>query len=351
MLILYLQKTLDIEGLSVSLIAIKLFFSGLLSFLFTYYLVPIFIAIACKYNIVDLPDGKIKQHQHPTPYLGGAAVYLGFLSTLAIVFPFDNQFFLFLVGSSLLFYLGLIDDLIVLRPSQKFVGQTIAVLCFLRAGFYLKAHIFYNFWSIPFSAFWMLLIINAFNLIDIMDGLASIVAIFCSINFLLIALCTKQYTAALLLCAIIGSISAFFCFNKPRASIYLGDAGSLFTGGLLSTIPFLFPWGSINSFGYIIPIVVLAIPLLEVCGLIFIRTCKGIAFYKPSKDHFAHYLRRKQFSEYGVLKFVVVASMSLIAASTLFVEQCIKFEVLGVLGALFLIIWICSLYPKKRLIF
>lgn len=328
-----------------SSITLRLFFGWVLSFLFTYYLVPIFIAIANKYNIVDCPDGKIKQHASPTPYLGGAAVYLGFLLTLAIVFPFDNQFFLLLVGSSLLFYIGLIDDLIQLRPLQKFAGQTIAVICFVRAGFYLKSHIFSNFWNIPISAFWMLLIINAFNLIDIMDGLASIVAICCAINFLVIAIFTQQYIPALLLCAMIGSVGAFLCFNKPRASIYLGDAGSLFIGGIFSTVPFLFPWGSINTYGYIIPIIVLAIPLLEVCGLIFIRTYKGVPFYKPSKDHFMHYLKRNRFSEIDILKFVVLMSCILVVTTTLFIESALQIDKLIVFGVLFFIYWIYSLAP------
>lgn len=334
-----------------SSIIFRLFFSWILSFLFTYYFVPIFIAIANKYNIVDRPDGNIKQHAIPTPYLGGAAVYLGFLSTLAIVFPFDNQFFLFLVGSSLLFYIGLIDDLVQLRPLQKFAGQIIAVICFVRAGFYLKSHVFYNYWNIPISAFWMLLIINAFNLIDIMDGLASIIAICCAINFLVIALFTQQYLPALLLCAMIGSIGAFLCFNKPRASIYLGDAGSLFIGGLFSTIPFLFPWGSINTFGYIIPIIVLAIPLLEVCGLICIRTYKGLPFYKASKDHFMHYLKRNCFSEIDILKFVFLMSCVLIVSTALFVENALQLSKLIILGLTFFIYWIYSLAPIARPIF
>ncbi len=325
-------------------VAFKLYFSVLLSFLFTYYLIPICIKIAHAYRVVDHPDGKIKMHKWPTPYLGGAAIYLGFLSTLGLVFPFDNQFFLFLIGTTLLFYVGLIDDLIALRPYQKFVAQGIAVLCFLKAGFYLKAHIFYHVWSIPLSALWMLLVINAFNLIDIMDGLASLVALGCSINFLLIALYTQEYVVALLLCTMIGSLFAFLCFNRPPAQIYLGDAGSLFIGGFLSTIPFLFGWGALHSYGYLIPLVVLGIPLLEVCALICIRTCRGIPFYKPSKDHFALYLKRKGYTGYGILALVVVVECILILSSTLFALGQITFSALLMLGSIFLAMWIICIY-------
>ncbi len=334
-----------------SSIALRLFFACILSFCFTYYLIPIFIAIARKYNIIDFPDGIIKQHVLPTPYLGGAAIYLGFLLTLAVVFPFDNQFFLFLVGSSLLFYIGLIDDLIQLQPLQKFLGQIIAVICFIRAGFYLKSHLYCNLWSMPISVLWMLLIINAFNLIDIMDGLASITALCCALNFLVLAILTEQYIPALLLCSIIGSIAAFLCFNKPPAYIYLGDAGSLFIGGLFSTIPFLFPWGGMNVHGYIIPVIALAIPLLEVCGLICIRTYRGLLFYKPSKHHFMHYLKRNHFSENEILRFIFMMSCILIVSAALFVKNSLQIDRLMVIGGGFLAYWIYSLAPQRNSFF
>ncbi|MEX0849607.1 MAG: MraY family glycosyltransferase [Candidatus Dependentiae bacterium] len=325
-------------------ILIKLFFSVVISFLLTYYFVPIFIKIAHKFSIIDHPDGVVKKHKTPTPYLGGAAIYLGILTTLGITFPFDNQFFLFLVGCTILFYVGLIDDLIALRPSQKFAGQAVAVLCFLKAGFYLKSHIFYNYWNIPISALWMLIIINAFNLIDIMDGLAGTVALFCSLSFLFIALLMHNYTVALLLCSFIGALTAFFIFNRPKARIYLGDAGSLFIGGFFATIPFLYNWGTINWHGYLVPLIILAIPLLEVGGLILLRTAKNIPFYHPSPDHFAIYLKNKGFGPYQILIFVMAASIILMICSILFVQGLIDIVAVLVLGSFFLLFWLYCIF-------
>ena len=322
----------------------RLLFSFILAFLFTLYLVPIFINIARRFNIMDYPNGTVKNHKEPTPYLGGAAIYVGFLMTLGLVFPFNNQFFLFLVGSSLLFYIGLIDDLAPLRPGQKFVGQCIAVLCFLKAGFYLKAHIFFNFWNIPISALWMLVLINAFNLIDIMDGLATTVALWSSLGFLIIALHAQEYTVALLLLAFIGALLAFLRFNFPPAQIYLGDAGSLFIGGFFCTVPFLFNWGTFTWYGFLVPIILLAIPLLEVFGLILIRTYKKIPFYNASPDHFAIYLKKRGFSVQHILIFVSVASIILVASSILFIQGYIVFVGLVGLGALFLLSWLYCIF-------
>lgn len=323
---------------------LKLFFGSFISLLFTYYLVPIFIRVAYKCNMIDQPDGVIKKHAQATPYLGGAAIYLGFLISLGIVFPFDNQFFLFLIGSTLLFYVGLIDDIIALRPAQKFVGQAIAVLCYLKAGFFLKSHLFFNVWNIPISALWMMLVINAFNLIDIMDGLCTLVAICASLSFLLIALFMQQYTVAILLCAFVGALFAFLRFNMPKAKIYLGDAGSLFIGGFLATVPFLFNWGILHPYGYIIPLIILAIPLLEVGGLILIRTHKKIPFYYATPDHFAIYLKNKGWSIHKILIFVVIAAILLIASSILFAYGLMNIHILFILGSLFLVFWFYCIF-------
>lgn len=322
----------------------RLIFALVLSFLFTLYLVPLFISIARKFDILDYPNGAIKNHKQPTPYLGGAAIYLGFLMALGLVFPFDNQFFQFLVGISLLFYVGLIDDLITLSPGQKLMGQLIAVLCFLKAGFYLKAHIFSNLWNIPISALWILLLINAFNLIDIMDGLASTVALWSSLGFLIVALSAEQYTAALLLIAFIGALLAFIFFNKPPAQIYLGDAGSLFIGGFLGIIPFLFNWGTLNRHGFLVPIILLAIPLLEVFGLIVIRSYKKIPFYRASPDHFAQYLKKTGVCTRGILVFVSVASIILISCPLLFLQGQITLETLLATALIFNFFWYYCVY-------
>jgi UDP-GlcNAc:undecaprenyl-phosphate GlcNAc-1-phosphate transferase len=302
------------------------------------------MAIARKFNIIDYPNGTIKKHARPTPYLGGAAIYLGFLMTLGLVFPFDNQFFQFLVGISLLFYIGLIDDLISLRPGQKFMGQFIAVLCFLKAGFYLKAHIFLNIWNIPISILWMLSLVNACNLIDIMDGLAATVALWSSFGFLVIALCMQQYIAALLLASFIGVLGGFLRFNLPPAQIYLGDAGSLFIGGFLSIIPFLFNWGTVGWYGFLVPIIILAIPILELVSLILIRSYKKIPFYCASPDHFAIYLKNNGHTVHQVLWFVTVASIMLFLSSIFFINGLIGEFTLFILGCIFLLSWLYNIF-------
>lgn len=322
-------------------------FALLISFLVTFYLVPICIKIARRLQFLDEPDGAIKVHKQATPYMGGVAVYVGFLTAFCIVIPFESTMLLFFAGSTLLLFVGLIDDLVVLKAYQKFFGQILATLCFLKAGFYLKAQFFSNIWNLPISALWILAIINAFNLVDVMDGLATLLALCATTSFLLIALYFNQPAVAILLCCLIGPLLAFLWYNRPTAQIYLGDAGSLFIGGLLATAPFLFNWGAYNISGYLTPIIILAIPLLELATLIVIRTWKGIPFYLGSPDHFSIYLQKQGWSRQAILCYVGLLSIVLFVVAFLFLINTLSFANLCLSAALFLLFWFFIIFSKK----
>lgn len=328
------------------LIVIKLIFALTISFLITLYLIPLVATIARRLNAfglgtLDIPDGTIKKHEKPIPYLGGVAVFVGFIVSLSFTLSFENQLMLFLIGTTLLLFIGLIDDLIVLKPYQKFSGQFIAAFCLVRSGFYLKESFFLNnFWSIPFSLFWILSVVNAFNLVDIMDGLASTIAVGASTAFLIIACLNKEWQVALLLASFLGPLGAFLWYNKPPAHIYLGDAGSLFIGGILATVPFLLKWSTHNLYGFVVPVIILAIPLLEVSSLILVRSYKRIPFYKASPDHFALYLRNNGWSKNLILIYIFTLSLGLFYWSYLLLYDQISFIQFVILTLLFLFVWL-----------
>lgn len=327
-------------------------FAFIISFLITFYLVPLMSAVAHKLNILDLPDGNLKQHKKATPYLGGVAVYVGFITALALTFPFENQMFLMFIGSTLLLFVGLIDDLIALKPYQKFFGQIVAAFCFLKGGFYLKEIFLFSNqspWMIIFWMFisfgWMLSVMNAYNLVDVMDGLATTLAICATTSFLVLAYAFNLPSLVLLLCAFLGALLAFLKFNYPPAAIYLGDAGSLFIGGFLGIVPFMFPWGTFQVYGFLTPIVVLLIPLLEVGTLIIIRTYRGIPFYHGSPDHFSIYLRKKGWTVQGVLRFVVAMSVLLLPLTLAFALGKISVVTMFLAGLATLFCWYVVILP------
>ncbi len=291
--------------------ASKMFFSFTMSLLVTGYLVPFFAQLARKLKFVDVPDGSLKRHEAPVPYMGGLAVFVGLLCGLALTVPLNSDLSLLLIGTTLLLLVGLIDDLFPLKAYQKFGGQLVAAFCFVKSGFYLKEHVFYNMLNIPLSFFWMLTIINAFNLVDVMDGLSSTIALGAIVPFIVIAVLLKHYTVALALAALAGGLCAFLRYNWPPAIMYLGDAGSLFVGGFLATIPFLFNWGTYTPYGYLAPVIILSIPLLEITALVLIRTRKGIPFYLGSPDHFACYFMQAGWSKPSILFYVMGVSVLL----------------------------------------
>jgi len=320
----------------------------------TYLLTPHMISIARTLRIVDTPDNHLKQHINPTPYLGGVAVYAGFITALALLFPVANELFFVIVGATLLLFVGLIDDLLVLSPQRKFFGHMIAAFCFLRGGFYLKGFFLLSCYPnivaygwIILSWLWIVTIINAFNLIDVMDGLATTIALAIATALLCIACMTGAYHVVLLMGALIGALIAFLAFNKPLAQIYLGDSGSLFIGGLLSVAPFMVPWGLFHPYAFLAPLGLFFIPLMEVGMLIIVRYLKGIPFYRGSPDHFSLYLKRRGWKIFEILLFSISTTMILLLATIFFIRG--WFSVVQSLVVLFLlgITWVFLIFKEE----
>ncbi|MBM3892787.1 undecaprenyl/decaprenyl-phosphate alpha-N-acetylglucosaminyl 1-phosphate transferase [Candidatus Dependentiae bacterium] len=341
-------------------------FAGIISFLFGLYLVPIIIKAALKIGFMDAPDGRLKLQKTPVAYLGGVAIFIPFIATLGLCFPFDNYVLWLLLGVTLLLFVGLIDDLKVLKPSQKIFGQFLAALCFLKGGFSLKTPLLMSAINISASMFWLLTIINAFNLVDVMDGLCGTLAVCSATVFLLFALMQKAYTVSLLLTTFIGSVVAFLVYNKPSARIYLGDAGSMFIGGFLAAVPLLLTWEPsifATSWHYawydawlrplcevfFIPALVLGVPLLEVIGLFIIRTRLGIPFYNGSPHHFSIYLQKHGWSKWGVLFFSVQFSIGLALIAFMLAMRVVSFYVLFMSFVAVVMTWIQVVFLRKIL--
>lgn len=297
---------------------------------------PFFRFIAHKTRIIDIPNGALKKHEQPTAYLGGVAIYTTLCFSYFLLNKVSSLFFLvsgkcYFLGITSLLIIGLLDDIFTISPFKKLLGQVVACFFFLKAGFYFKAPFLENFLpgflclpeiifclGIVLSLWWMASIINAINLLDIMDGLATTVSFMALGGF---ALYSGTVDRGIILLPILGALSGFFFYNKPRASIYLGDAGSLLLGGVLATTPFVFGWGNAYEWRKILaPLIILGIPIVELCWLIGIRTSLGIPFYHGSPHHLALYLKKWGWSIKKVLRSTggVGALSSLIAYGVAF---------------------------------
>lgn len=314
----------------------------ILSFCF----VPFFAGSALRFGVLDIPDGDLKRHGNPVPYMGGIAIYSSFLGAIILLDPFEERGKWLLIGMSLLMLVGFIDDLKRISVSRKLLGQLLGVACFIYGGLTIKQTFFASPVNIFLSVFWMLSLINAINLVDIMDGLATTIAMIAAMTFCVIAIMTCQYDVSLLLLAFIGALVGFFWYNKPAAKIYMGDAGSLFVGGFLAAAPLLIKWGSIRPDAYYAAIIIPAIPLIEVACLVCIRSWKGIPFYQGSPHHFAIYLQNKGWSRWAVLRFCGVMGLYLFCVALLYLKLIINLPGMLVTGVIFCITWYIAVFSK-----
>ena len=287
---------------------------GLLSFFISFFTIPFFCKLAVKLNIVDHPDGKIKVHEKTTPYLGGVAIFFAAAISMYCFGLFESQHYMhIMIGVAVLGCIGLIDDLYRIKPAEKFLGQSVAAFCFLLSGNCLRLPWMHPFIAYLITFFWFMTTINALNLVDIMDGLAGSISLCAALSFAVIGYYSNNSSLVIFLSSIIGSLLGFLYYNKPRAKIYLGDAGSLSLGGLLGVIPFMLDshTQANNLKELFVGVIILGIPLLETALLIIIRAYKGIPFYMGSPDHFACYLRNKKWGNVKILCFMYILSVIL----------------------------------------
>ncbi len=274
-----------------SLQLIQLLLTTFLAFLLSLYGTPLAARAAIKFGIVDAPDGGLKNHQEPVPYLGGLSVYLAFLLSLALVFQFDRRVLGILLAGSIVLILGLIDDLGVLSPKEKLFGQLIACFVLIKSGIVIQIAALPDPVNIVITYLWVVGVINAINIIDIMDGLAPGVALIAAFFLGVVAQVNGEPMFVIMAAALIGSLLGFLRYNFHPAQIYLGDTGSMFIGLLLAALCITGKYAVHNRIAYFAPVLILGIPLFDLMLVSVARWWKGRSIMRGSPDHFALRLR------------------------------------------------------------
>jgi len=322
----------------------------LLGLALSLYTTPLMRRAAIQFGIVDKPNGSLKTQAEAVPYLGGLAVFLAYLITLAATFEFDHRVLGILLSGTLMLLLGLIDDLGVLSPWEKLAGQCVAVAALLKAGLYVKL----AFLSLPvalvISIVWLLTMTNALNIIDIMDCLAPGVAVVAALFLAGGAIRNAEPMVAVMASALAGSLSGFLRYNFRPASIYLGDSGSLFIGLTLGALAINGHYSARNSRGMLVPAIVLGVPLLDLVFVFAVLLQKGLSPFRGSPDHLALRLRRAGLSvaqvagtaygagtAFGLVAYAVmespsdaIASLVLVVSSTILLVGAILLRRTGI---------------------
>ena len=280
-------------------------FSALVaSFLITYVAIPKVIFFAQQFRLTDVA-GKRAAHEGSTPIFGGIAIFSGIIFSLLFWAELENIQFL-LASFLIVFFVGVIDDLLNLSPLKKLIGQVIAVLIVIYLG---KLEIgsmhgvlgltnqLPEWISILFTIFVVIVITNGFNLIDGVDGLAGGLGVIASSTFGIIALLMNQEDMAIIAFALTGALLGFLKYNLHPAKIFMGDAGSLVVGMILSVLAInLIKHGLVTeniklpNKGPLLAIVILATPLFDSLRVFIVRVSKGVGPLSPGRDHIHHAL-------------------------------------------------------------
>lgn len=247
---------------------------------------------AIRIGFVDRPDGRLKTHREPVPYLGGLAIYLAFLVAVAFTFELNHETLGLLLASALVVVFGLIDDLGALSPWVKLAGQALACAVLIRSGIFIKLTVLPVWVAIPLTVLWLLATTNAFNLIDIMDGLSSGVAAIAALAVFVLTAGAGRLVPSVMALALCGALVGFLYFNFQPARIYLGDTGSQFVGLMLGALTMNNSVTDRNLVAALAPIVILGVPLFDMLFVMHIRQLRGLPVMLGSPDHVALRLRK-----------------------------------------------------------
>ena len=255
------------------------------------YGVPMARCAALKFGIVDRPDGRLKHQREPVPYLGGVAIYLAFLVSLAFTFEFRHDVLGIVLSGTLIVMLGLIDDFGVLSPGTKLAGQLLAVFVLIKSGIRIEIASLPDWIDMALTVLWMIGIINAFNLLDIMDGLSAGVGIISAAFLCVVAILNGDQTIAFMLAALMGSLLGFLRYNWRPASIYMGDSGAMFIGLMLGALSMIGKYTEGHSVSLLTPVLILGMPIFDTLFVMYIRFLRGLPVFLGSPDHMAIRLR------------------------------------------------------------
>ena len=276
-----------------------------------YFLTPVIARLAVKVGAIDRPDGHRKCQTHAVPRAGGVAVALAGVFAVAAVIgmltPTDNPssallWHGLLPALSILILVGIVDDVLTLTGIYKLIGQVLAVSVLVAAGTQFDRVSLFGILiplgdlRIPFTIFFCLGAINAFNLIDGADGLASSIGAIISLALGVITLSRGDMSAALICFALAGALIGFLRHNISPARVYLGDTGSMLIGLIVAAVAIDCSIKQEAAFVLAVPLALCAIPLLDAAAALVRRVTTGQSVFTPDRGHLHHALLLRGWS-------------------------------------------------------
>lgn len=301
--------------------------SGLLAFMITFFSIPVIIQVARQKKMFDEPDER-KVHKMVIPTLGGLGIFAGFILATLLGAPINSaELQYFAAAAIVIFFLGIKDDILILSPAKKFIGQLIAAGIVIKFGGVqlTSMHGFLGITHIPpiasiiFTLFTIVVITNSFNLIDGVDGLAGSLGFVTSVAFGSYFLYIDQLLYAVMAFSLAGGLIGFLIYNFSPAKIFMGDTGSLLIGLINSILVIKFinisgspvgklPLESAPAIGFAIMIV----PLFDTLRVFSHRILDRRSPFSPDRTHVHHFLLEMGFNHKMITFLCVGANVGLI---------------------------------------
>ena len=287
-------------------------------------------------------------HKKPTAMMGGVSIFLTTIIVYLAFVPKTPESWVVLGASSFLFLVGLIDDIRVIKPYQKLIGQIIGTAMVIGFGLTLP----WTDWevlNIWITVFWIIGITNAINLLDNMDGLAAGVSAIAAFTLAIVLGGEGQASELALICAFIGALIGFLAFNFNPASIFMGDSGSMFIGFFLASSVLLNETaGRSRSILSVlaVPVLILVVPIFDTTLVTIIRKISGRKASQGGQDHASHRLVALGLSERSAV-LMLYAFAVLAGVMTLLVRELALTQSLALVAFFTVVLTLVGVYLSK----
>ncbi|NOZ35352.1 MAG: undecaprenyl/decaprenyl-phosphate alpha-N-acetylglucosaminyl 1-phosphate transferase [Chlorobi bacterium] len=295
--------------------------------------IPSIIKVAELKQLFDEPNERTV-HSKSIPTLGGIAIFSGFMVSALFFSDFSEipELKFVLAATVILFFVGIKDDILVIAPLTKLLGQILAVsiIAFFSDLQFTDLHGFFGihhispYFGIPLTIFVYLVIVNGFNLIDGIDGLSAGIGVAAASVLGIWFFLVKEYHYAVLSAAVVGALIGFLRYNvfSKKNKIFMGDTGSLILGLVISVLIVKFNEMNINqNFEYskyaapAISIAILTIPLYDTLRVMFIRFFQKKPLFKPDKQHIHHIFIRLGLNHKQAVLILILINLFFSAAA------------------------------------
>lgn len=318
-----------------------------ISFLFSLILTPLFRSIALKFNILDIPSER-KVHISPKPLLGGLALFFSLMLTImvgivilrffwnspglkllmpqsiiGIIPPLQRVVFKILpivLGGTLVMIIGLIDDIKGMNAYVKLFSTFVVGILMVSLGVRITLFMPNTFFGGLLTVLWFVLLMNAFNLMDNMDGLACGVALVATLIFVGITSLQNQLFTSSILVIFAGVLAGFLIFNWYPSSMFMGDAGSMWLGFMLATLTVMstfYSKGNPTLLPVVMPLLILGVPIFDTVSVVLIRLSRKKPLFVGDKNHFSHRLVQLGMTQPQAVAFIYLVTFCIGINATL----------------------------------